>query len=393
MVVAQELHRAERATARRERRAVAVTHDDYIARLAAEGRRKRGIRGRLQRIGVRQRIVQIVWCPDDCRRVRRDGAVLCRRRLRLRSEVQHPDAQDKGDQDDADQGVTVDALFHDAGADARASGTEGVRVGFSARGLFMRRRFAVGAEAAFKAAKRVGQVAAEVFGGGGFVAAKEHHQRQRVGAIREAIHEAVLMMAVGFAHEPLEAVTADVCPRAASWRKANLHRRRARSDVLARYHPVAQLHHPHIQSPDIGAGVVEEGPDETLTLEVRRAWKAKRAIGHGHARRVTQGLLAGLAVADGEFVAALGAAAREDTTAGLGGHSRAEAVLVSALAAAGLVGALHVALGINRVAFRRGSLAITSSRTQNAKRYPRWRGYSTCECELSIDFFFRDLLL
>src|SRR5690606_32466927 len=45
--------------------------------------------------------------------------------------------------------------------------------------------------------------------------------------------------------------------------------------------------------------------------------------------------------ADAEAVAALGAAAGEDAAAGLRRHARAEAVLVGALAAAGLVGALH----------------------------------------------------
>src|SRR5690606_33480274 len=51
--------------------------------------------------------------------------------------------------------------------------------------------------------------------------------------------------------------------------------------------------------------------------------------------------LAGLRVADGEAVAALGAAALDDAAAGLRRHARAEAVLVGALAAAGLVGSLH----------------------------------------------------
>ena len=94
----------------------------------------------------------------------------------------------------------------------------------------------------------------------------------------------------------------------------------------------------------------------------------RRARGNWFPATVLQGgpcgLLAGLGVADRKFCTAFRAAAGQNSTAVLGRHPRAEAVLVGALAAAGLIRALHWTWEIYRVAACR----IFGSRSYRRRR-------------------------
>jgi len=79
-------------------------------------------------------------------------------------------------------------------------------------------------------------------------------------------------------------------------------------------------------------------PEEARSNRGRMSRRRFRRADRGN-RPLT--LLAGLGIADGQILTALGAAARQDAASVLGRHPGAESVLVGALATTGLIRSLH----------------------------------------------------
>ena len=149
------------------------------------------------------------------------------------------------------------------------------------------------------------------------------------------------MIPEGLTHHAANAVPDHLRSHAASWGEANLNRN-VGAHLTSRYHSVANLRHTNMDEPDIAPTFIEERPDKPAALQVVVA--GKPVSGHsstGWRLKPPGRLLARLRVADREFDTSFRATAGQDSSAVFGRHPRAEPVLVGALAAAGLIGALH----------------------------------------------------
>jgi hypothetical protein len=174
-------------------------------------------------------------------------------------------------------------------------------------------------------------------------APEEDDEGEHLRAGSKKVYQVVLADPVDLSHGTADAVARRLGPDPAAYSEGDLE-----GDLPTHLGGLRQSvthgDRAHADGVDVRPVSREQRADQPLPLEPVGQREAEAArLGHDAA---DGRLLARLRVADGEALAPLGAAAREHAATVGGGHTRAEAVLVGALAAARLVRPLHDDLGI-----------------------------------------------
>lgn len=172
-------------------------------------------------------------------------------------------------------------------------------------------------------------------------AAEQHHHREHIVTVTKKVYQDGLIDPVDLSQHPSDAGTGDARAGGAARGEADL-QRSVGAHLVLRRDAVQDADGSGGDGADVLARPVEQGADQPPAFQAVRPREGQPAVAALRiGLRVLQGLLAASAVADGEAAAAFFAAPRDDLAAFLVAHPRAEAVLIGAFAAAGLIGAFH----------------------------------------------------
>lgn len=150
------------------------------------------------------------------------------------------------------------------------------------------------------------------------------------------IPQSCLILAVGLAHQALDAISLNGCPHAPAGRESNLDRRIV-VHFWTGHQSDDQADTSMCNSPNVVPGAVEKRPDQRAPLEPKRTWESA----HSGVAGPGMPLLARARVTYTQILPALRAAAGEHFPTILRRHARPKTMLVRPLAPARLIRTLH----------------------------------------------------